>query len=249
MLQPNQYGTEEIQKELLDIMKIFHDFCEKKGIQYCLYAGSCLGAVRHKGFIPWDDDLDICVDRINYNRLLACFDECKELDMHKVLWIDRIQKKDSIAGQGYIPTIDVFVYDNVPDNPFRFRMKIFRLATLQGMLKEEVVYKGFSLKNKVLLFTTHLLGKLFPTEYLHKRYEAISQIGNERKTKNVHIANGPYFLLTEKYPFDIWNIAILTDFEDTKLYIPMKYDTCLKIRYGDYMKLPDEDNRKPTHVK
>ena len=249
MIQSNQYGTEEIQKELLDIMKIFHNFCEEKGIQYFLHAGSCLGAVRHKGFIPWDDDLDICVDRINYNRLLAYFNECKELDMHKILWINRIQKKNPISIQGYIPTLDVFVNDNVPDNPFRFRMKTFQLATLQGMLKEEVIYKGFSFKNKILLFTTHLLGKLFSKEKLQKKYEVVSQIGNEVTTKHVHITNDCYNLLKDRYPFDMWNTAILTDFEDTKLYIPLKYNTYLKIRYGEYMKLPDEDSRKPVHVR
>lgn len=76
----NEYGLEEIQKELLDIMKIFHNFCEEKGIRYFLFGGSCLGAVRHKGFIPWDDDLDVCVDRRNYNKLAACFDECEGLN-------------------------------------------------------------------------------------------------------------------------------------------------------------------------
>lgn len=93
MVQPNQYGTEQIQDELLDLMKIFHNFCEKEGIQYFLYGGSCLGAVRHKGFIPWDDDLDICVDRINYNKLIKSFQKCDELKMYKTIWIYRIQKK------------------------------------------------------------------------------------------------------------------------------------------------------------
>ena len=66
VIKPNRYGTEEAQNELLDLMKTFHRFCEESDIRYSLYGGSCLGAVRHKGFIPWDDDLDICVDRQNY---------------------------------------------------------------------------------------------------------------------------------------------------------------------------------------
>ncbi len=249
MVQPNQYGTEQIQDELLDLMKIFHNFCEKEGIQYFLYGGSCLGAVRHKGFIPWDDDLDICVDRINYNKLVKSFQKCDELKMYKTIWIYRIQKKEAKAIQGYIPTLDVFVNDNVPDNPFRFRMKLFRLSALQGMLKEEVVYKGFSFKNKVLLFTTHMLGKLFSTEFLRKRYDAVSQIGNEKETKCVHCSNVFYRWIRNKYPSDTWKDAVLTDFEDAKFYIPQKYDVYLTICYGDYMKLPAEEDRKPEHVK
>ena len=249
MIQPNHYGTEDIQNELLDIMKIFHNFCEEKGIKYFLHAGSCLGAVRHKGFIPWDDDLDICVDRKNYCRLVECFGECKELTMDKNLWIDRIQKKDSTEIQGYIPTLDVFVSDNVPNSTFKFKLKVFRLAALQGMLKEKVVYKGFSFKNKALLFTTHMLGKLFSKEKLYKKYELVSQIGDEEKTKYVHITNDCFRLLKVKYPSDTWITAMLTDFEDTKFYIPAKYDALLTILYGEYMKLPDEESRNPSHVK
>lgn len=245
----NEYGVEETQRELLDIMKILHDFCEKKGIQYFLYGGSCLGAVRHKGFIPWDDDMDICVDRTNYNKLISYFDECEELSIHKTIWVYRIQKKCDRKKAGYIPTVDVFVNDNAPNNIFVFQTKIFLLSALQGMLKEQVVYKNYSLKYKVLLFSTHLFGKLFSKESLFKKYESVSQIGNKNPTTNVHCTNSLYNYIRKKYPSDTFKAVFLTDFEDTKFYIPIKYDTYLKTTYGDYMKLPDIVNRKPEHLK
>lgn len=248
MIQPNRYGTEDIQNELLDIIKIFHSFCETKGIRYFLYGGSCLGAVRHKGFIPWDDDLDICVDRENYNKLTDCFDECEGLNMHKTIWINRIRKNVGEPIRGYVPTLDVFVIDNAPDSPLRFKMKILRLAILQGMLKEDVRYKGFSLINKLFLFATHILGKLFKISRMRKWYDSVSQIGNETRTKEVHCTNTSYNWIKNRYPSGTWNRVVLTDFEDSKLFIPADYDSYLKICYGNYMELPDEEHRKPEHT-
>lgn len=248
MIRPNQYGTEDIQTELLDVMKIFHDFCVKNGIQYFLYGGSCLGAVRHKGFIPWDDDLDICMDRKNYEKLLSSFNKCEGLNIHQTIWINRIQKNGATEIRGYIPTLDVFTIDNAPDDPKQFKSKVFRLAMLQGMLKEDVTYQGFSLKNKVLLFGTHILGKCFSINQLRKWYDKVSQIGNETKAKEVHCTNTSYNWIQNKYPIDTWNKAILTDFEDSQFYIPEGYDSYLKICYGNYMRLPDEKDRKPEHA-
>ena len=66
----NEYGTLEIQKELLNLLRVFHKFCQDNNIQYSLAWGSLLGAIRHKGFIPWDDDLDVMMDRKNYNKFV-----------------------------------------------------------------------------------------------------------------------------------------------------------------------------------
>ena len=249
MIEPNQYGTEDIQNELLDIMKLFHKHCEENGIQYFLHGGSCLGAIRHKGFIPWDDDLDIIMDRKNYNKLVSCFDSFNDLNIHRTIWIYRVQKNNATPIRGYIPTLDIFVFDNAPDVPNKFKNKTFRLAMLQGMLKEDVSYEKVSLKYKICLLGTHVLGKLFSVEALRNWYDKISQIGNDTITKNVHITNTGFRSIHDVYPSDTWNQAILTEFEDTQFYIPKNYDTYLSIKYGDYMKLPDEKQRKAEHTK
>lgn len=248
MIQQNQYGTADIQNELLDIMKIFHNFCVEHEIVYFLYGGSCLGAVRHKGFIPWDDDLDICVDRNNYIKLTSVISECTELNMHKTIWVNRIQKTTSQSIKGLIPTLDVFVIDNAPDNSFRFKFKNFRLAMLQGMLKEEISYKRFTPIYRSFLFTTHILGKLFSVNTLRKWYDDVSAVGNETHTKEIHCTNTSYRWIRNKFPSDTWDEAILVDFEDAHFYIPKHYDSYLKVCYGDYMKLPDEIDRVPKHV-
>lgn len=168
--------------------------------------------------------------------------------MHMTLWVDRVQKDGAVNVQGCIPTLDVFVIDNAPDNLVVFRMKILLLSALQGMLKERVPYEKFSFKYKVLSFVTHMMGKLFSTKTLHKKYGSVSQIGNKKPTRYVHFANGPYNSLSKKFPAETWSEALLTDFEDAKFYIPAEFDSFLKTWYGDYMKLPDEEDRRPMRI-
>ena len=70
------YGTAPYQKELLQLIKDLDAFCEQNGIRYSLAGGTLIGAIRHNGFIPWDDDLDIMLDRDNYNRFLKAVNAC-----------------------------------------------------------------------------------------------------------------------------------------------------------------------------
>ena len=134
----NEYGTADMQRALYELLVDFHALCKDHGINYFLFAGSCLGAVRHQGFIPWDDDLDIIVDRKNYNKLMRCLRQEERFQVEKILWVDRIQLQDAGQINGYYPTIDVFIIDNLPDSSLSYRWKILRLSLLQGMLKEDV---------------------------------------------------------------------------------------------------------------
>ncbi len=245
----NEYGTAEIQNELLDIMKLFHAFCVRNRIKYSLYGGSCLGAVRHQGFIPWDDDLDICVDRKNYRKLRSLFEDAEGLSLRKTIWICRISKKDGKPIGSYLPTLDVFVIDRVPVHRIVFRLKLFLLAMLQGMLKEEVSYKGFSPVYKGFLFVTHMMGKPFSADLLRKWYDRVSAIGNRQRSGYVHCSNTSYKWIQNVYPDTTFRKVRPVPFEDAAFLIPEEYDSYLRICYGDYMKLPDESQRIPEHVK
>lgn len=91
----NQYGTKERQLDLLEMLREVDILLREAGIQYSLCGGTLLGAVREQGFIPWDDDVDIMVDRVNFNRLLAVFrsKENMEYVLNDVLWVRRIQRR------------------------------------------------------------------------------------------------------------------------------------------------------------
>ena len=113
-----KYGTYERQEKLLEMLKKTHNFLTENGISYSLCGGTLLGAIREGGFIPWDDDVDIMMDRANYDKMLRIFStEYKEdsLELKRILWIHRIQEVGASDGLSE-PTIDVFAMDNSPDN-------------------------------------------------------------------------------------------------------------------------------------
>ena len=90
----NEYGTYNVQKKLLILLERFHQFCVDNDIKYSLDWGSLLGAIRHKGFIPWDDDLDVMVDRTNYNKLVSLIVDNEDLELNfenpRAYWVGRV---------------------------------------------------------------------------------------------------------------------------------------------------------------
>ena len=132
-----------LQMKLLEIMEIVSNICEKENINYYILGGTFIGAVRHKGFIPWDDDIDIAMDRKEYEKFLKIIQDKLpknlKLDYYRkndtdVPWIKIkntnykvIEKKDNIEIEEYI-FLDIFPFDNVPDNYVKrqvFRIQIF----------------------------------------------------------------------------------------------------------------------------
>ena len=243
----NQYGTAQMQDALLRVIKIIHREFERAGVQFFLYSGSLLGAVRENGFIPWDDDVDIAMDRANYEKFQKCQSSFHDIQVKRVIWIDRVLEIGAEPIKGYEPTVDIFVIDHAPDSNVVFRWKIFLLSLLQGMLKEDVQYEGFSALQKLMLFTTHQMGKLFPNRRLQSWYSRVSQIGNKRPTKFVHCTNDTNRDIRKRFESCVLSKRMLHRFEDTELYIPAAYDKCLTALYGDYMKRPPEEERKPMH--
>ncbi len=248
MIVENAYHTAERQNTLLVMMKELHPFLEENGIVYSLSSGSLLGAVRHNGFVPWDDDIDIMVDRENYTRLLEILSDCDGYVLQKSLWIYRLRRKEDEALGDRAPTIDLFVIDAAPDNKLLQKYKVFRLMMLQGMMKKEADYSKFSFFYRFCLRATHLLGKLFSYERKFRKYDRVSQIGGKKRTKKVACYNGLFRCLPLRYDCDIMAQTSLHRFEDTEFRIIDRYDHYLTVMYGDYMTPPPESERIPIHL-
>ena len=248
----NQYGTLEIQKSLLVLLKAFDAFCQKEGLTYSLDSGSLLGAVRHKGFIPWDDDLDVVVDRANYNRLISSIGSSNALVIERItestLWVDRIRLLHTDYSGSYKPTLDVFILDSIPDNKINAFLKKYIIFMLQGMLKYHLSVNKGSFLMRVCAFVTFFMGRPFSHRTKYNWYNKVSQWWNNVPS---HFATCYNYIFSEvgtKYHSDMMQKVILKDFEDMKAPITSDYDFVLKQLYGDYLTPPKEGARKPIHL-
>lgn len=244
------YHTKDRQAELLSMMKDVHRFLEENQISYCLCGGSLLGAIRHNGFIPWDDDLDIMLDRANYQRLLSVFDQCDGYTIERELWIYRIKRKKDgeSSGAQSEAMIDVFVVDHAPRSKFKQRMKVMLIKILQGMIKAKPELQKMSFAYKICSVATYLFGRLFLQKFKLRMYDGISQIGNKKEADFVGCYNDIFKNLHIQYQKDVCSSVELHTFEDAEFYIPVAYEECLVKQYGDWRTPPAEAERIPMHL-
>ena len=135
-------NLEKQQQVLAELLHEFDRVCKKYDIKYALFAGSALGAVRHRGFIPWDDDLDVVVERSDYEKLIKIAPEAfgdeyyfqVELSEHWPLPFSKLRKNGTTCLEKYHPKdkeihqgiyIDVFPVDNASDNPLLRRVQFY----------------------------------------------------------------------------------------------------------------------------
>lgn len=248
----NKYGTLEIQRTLLILLKEFDKFCQENDISYSLDSGSLLGAIRHKGFIPWDDDLDIIVNRENYNKILKKINNSNTLVIERItensLWTDRIRNKFNNFNAKYSATIDVFILDNIPNNKIASFFKKYAVFMLQGMLKYHLNLKKGSVLMKLCAFVTFILGRFFSHKKKYLWYHKVSQWGN---SQNCHYSTCYNYIFSEvgtPYKSNMLDNIILCDFEDMKVPITWDYDFTLRQLYGEYMTPPSKESRIPVHI-
>lgn len=228
----NQYGCLNLQRHLLVLLKEFDSFCKINGIVYSLDSGSLLGAIRHDGFIPWDNDIDVVMDRKNRDQLLREIGLSDRLRHVKELWIDKIRFKDSTDKE---LTLDIFILDHAPDNSFKRKIKLLKIIVLQGMIKEKPKSNRFGLKDRILLSMAHSLGQLFSYERKLKWYERVSNRDNGIVTEYSSCYNYNYKEIRTLFHSNTLDNIIEHPFEDMLAPITADYDYYLRALYGDYM--------------
>ncbi len=243
----NLYGTLEVQKQLVGLLRHFDSLCIDNGIKYSLSSGSMLGAVRHGGFIPWDDDVDVSVLREDFDKLVKVVKNDPDVCLLKILWLDRF-RFSSDAGKESAPTIDVFIWDNVPDSYLLRLFKFYSIVLCQGLFKRRPS-RRIPIMKRLLMWPFSMIGRVTPSRSKMRLYEKLSVIGNRNRTRFYGGYHDQFNALGFRYPVSMLDSLERRKFEDIEVSIMTDWDRYLKIIYGpDYMIPTPVAERRPRHV-
>lgn len=258
----------DLQLVELDMLKEFIEICKKLNLRYFLAGGTLLGCIRHSGFIPWDDDLDVMMPREDYEIFLEkgqellqenYFLQTYKTDPEYTMGFAKIRNsnttfientvKDSNINHGVF--IDIFPLDGCRSNKEIknfINKKLYSLYNIQISKNYSDLNKTTSLKSKIAQSISNLMyGKKTINEMLRKK-EKIAKKYSYDESKYACIFVDPVGKpLSNIFPRSYFDKGIVKKFEDIDAIVPKDYDGFLKQQYGDYMQLPPEDKRQPHH--
>ena len=241
-------SLKEVQSELLKMLAYLTDVLEKNGINYFVSSGTCLGAIRHGGFIPWDNDIDLFMFREDYEKFLALkVDEpfyilSPDSDdtvypFAKFCNSDFALEENIIRKQynKYNLFIDVFPLDYLPEDEEE-RKKVLDEKTATRAKVHYACYKGATpLKEIIKKIYSIFHGK----GYVKKLKRKLNSFGYPEKTSHIMDLNWGITPLSTEF-FDGFEYK---DFDGVKVRVPAKWHDYLNCIFGDYMKLPPEEKR------
>lgn len=251
-------NIKKVQNKILEIIKFVDKICRENDIVYHIMGGTALGAVRHKGFIPWDDDLDIFMTPENYEKFKKVFfensqdkfylQEWKVVDnyleyskirMNGTTLIEPQFKNNKEIHQGIY--IDIFILHKCPENKFIQKKLFYYSKFVTCIALSQRNWKPKNIAQKIILSMLKILPVKCMSNHIYKviyKYDSLQD-------------NYKYCFFIDKAKFEAavfereWYDSYKEyQFEDTLLYGPLEIEKYLKEVYGDYMKLPPEEKRK-----
>lgn len=266
----NELTLKEIQSQSLEVLQVVHDFCVANEIKYSLAYGTLIGAIRHKGFIPWDDDIDIIMPRPDYDRFVTSFHApglgiASEKDSDYYLNYCRVYDTANTISKTILPIgkndqggvwVDVFPADGVSDNKEIFAQNVglvkknwmLQLRYRYSLASYRDILKTCGIKDMLILTAIKLTGQGRKQLDLNNRIVRSNALkipyGSTNHWSQLAVLDDGvrnYQLL------DDFGQTIDVQFEGRSFKIMQGYDRVLRNIYGDYMQLPPMDQRQPKH--
>lgn len=252
--------TEELKEIQIQILNVVDEFCKKNEIKYFLNYGTLLGAIRHKGYIPWDDDIDLGMLREDYDKFMKDFnafsDRYKAYSVEnnpetlypfiKVFDTETVLYEPDEKGVKTCVNIDVFVYDDAPDNE-KLLQKAYkkrdRLFTLNNT-RTRLYFSPDSAIKRIIKKIIYPFLLVFPKNYFTKKIVKNAKRFNNLNSQKIANLMGREKVCVDKQLFDDY---IQVKFEGKTYPAPKNYDLWLKAFYGNYMELPPENKRIGHH--
>ena len=258
-------SVEEHKKIQLDILIFVADYCEKKGLRYFLADGTLIGAVRHHGFIPWDDDIDIQMPRPDLVKLIETFNVQSGTEKYHLVhpkdpmaqhYMVKIIDTDTVKIEPYLDysngflgvDIDVFALDGCPDDEQEFKKWGLEIRGYNKAYayKKKASWRSFLSRGKDVV-KRRTIAKFVPflsaEEIIDRVYSLANSYPYDKSKYAARIGVIDHFR-TQR---DLWEPEYM-EFEGNMFRVPKGYDEILTKQYGDYMKLPPIEKQVTHHV-
>lgn len=270
-------SNEEKLKKLHDISMLLlmktDEAMKKENTRYMLDAGTLLGAIRHKSFIPWDDDADICMLREDYEKFLKNAKSHFDGDFEFVLpgqkgdeafydFVPKVICKKAIIDKGSedyefykgkysYPALDIFVIDKVPDSSLGQALHTKLLILIYGMAmghRKSIDYSKYSSLEGFVIRVLSFIGKGIPLYKIAKLYDKVASMFRHKNKKTVMSTHSAMDHFGDCYEYEWYKTMVDAAIDGKKFPVPCGYDRILTKHYKDYMQYPPMDKRKPKHL-
>ena len=244
----------------LDILLLFDTLCKEHNLTYFLMHGTLLGAVRHKGFIPWDDDIDVVMPREDYDKFLSLADSIKEpyflqtpiTDSESGFSIAKLKNSNTTCvnelfkyqDMNFGIHIDILPLDNFVEEGAKERYEKINALNIDASTYMRIKHPNLDEKNKERV--KKYSGKT-PKEIFEEVEKIASQFENKKTDKVTVAPLTLYSLENNVFEREDFSDKVMCKFEGFEFPIPIGYDRLLKVMYGDYNILPPKEKRGVWH--
>ena len=260
-----EIGIDELKKLQVEMLVLIDEFCQHNNIRYSLSSGTLIGAVRHKGYIPWDDDIDIMMPREDYDRFVSTFNGAyghlsllapeinsnyyapyaNVFDNRTLL----LEGDNSHRGIEIGVKIDIFPIDTVPDDLDAYKNEMYTAHRINAIMYDKRNKCPFEFtKERIKLYIKKAIYAFIPYSFLQKKIRSLAVgTGGTAASYVDFVVYNIYYKKLPRFSRSVMDSYIRVPFEGKEFSIVSNYDEVLKAMYGDYMQLPPLEKRVTHH--